>query len=67
MRGNTLCRYSSVREEVSDAKFYDLHPEDDRVSQEKIDEILDKISQNGYQSLTEEEKRLLFEASKKLN
>jgi hypothetical protein len=33
----------------------------------KIDEILDKISRGGYQSLTEEEKRILFEASKKLN
>ena len=37
------------------------------VTQAQIDEILDKISQSGYQSLTEEEKRLLFEASKKLN
>ena len=36
-------------------------------TQAQIDEILDKISQSGYQSLTEEEKRLLFEASKKLN
>ncbi|HLP18302.1 MAG TPA: DUF6576 domain-containing protein, partial [Bacteroidota bacterium] len=35
--------------------------------QKRIDEILDKISKGGYQSLTDEEKRLLFEASKKLN
>jgi hypothetical protein len=35
--------------------------------QKRIDEILDKISQSGYQSLTEEEKKILFEASKKLN
>jgi len=55
------------RESISDAKYYDLHDEEDRVSQQQIDEILDKISQRGYQSLTEEEKKILFEASKKLN
>ena len=62
--------YSSYRkpmEEVSDAKYYDLHDEENRVNQQRIDEILDKISQNGYQGLTEEEKKILFEASKKLN
>ncbi|MGA9365789.1 MAG: DUF6576 domain-containing protein, partial [Bacteroidota bacterium] len=37
------------------------------VNQEKIDAILDKISVSGYQSLSDEEKRMLFEASKKLN
>ena len=35
--------------------------------QSKLDEILDKISASGYDSLTEEEKRILFNASKKLN
>lgn len=34
--------------------------------QAKIDTILDKLSQSGYQSLTEEEKKTLFEESKKL-
>ena len=34
------------------------------VNQEKIDEILDKISQSGYASLTKEEKELLFRAGK---
>jgi len=55
---------------VSDAKYYDLHDSHDaevRLNQQRVDEILDKISQNGYQSLTAEEKRILFEASKKLN
>ena len=33
-------------------------------NQEQIDTILDKISQHGYQSLTQEEKDLLMEASK---
>jgi len=31
--------------------------------QERIDEILDKISKSGYQSLSKEEKELLFRTS----
>jgi len=58
---------NSDRWNVSDAKYFDSHDEGDRFNQERVDEILDKISQNGYQSLTEEEKKILFEASKKLN
>ncbi len=53
--------------DISDAHFHDITDDQDRVSQQRIDEILDKISQSGYQSLTNEEKRMLFEASKKLN
>ncbi|HMD14072.1 MAG TPA: DUF6576 domain-containing protein, partial [Bacteroidota bacterium] len=63
-----VSRYSpNEKVHVSDAKYFDVHDDEDRVSQERIDEILDKISQNGYQSLTEQEKKILFEASKKLN
>ena len=32
--------------------------------QKQIDEILDKISQSGYDSLTKEEKQYLFKAGK---
>jgi hypothetical protein len=32
-----------------------------------IDDILDKINKDGYQSLTEEEKRILAEASKRIH
>jgi len=56
--------------DVVDAKIFDIRDaqKDDRSDLQKhIDEILDKISQSGYQSLTEEEKKVLFEASKKLN
>lgn len=56
--------------DVVDAKVFDIRNarKDDRSDlQKRIDEILDKISQSGYQSLTEEEKKILFEASKKLN
>jgi membrane associated rhomboid family serine protease len=35
--------------------------------QERIDSILDKISKSGYQSLTKEEKELLFSSSNKQN
>jgi len=33
--------------------------------QEYLDEILDKIKKTGYESLSEEEKEFLFNASKK--
>lgn len=36
----------------------------DKVSQDEIDAILDKISERGYESLTKEEKEKLFNASK---
>ena len=52
---------------ISDANYYDSREEEDRISQRRIDEILDKISQKGYQSLTDAEKKILFDASKKLN
>lgn len=40
-------------------------PDPDKVSQEEIDAILDKISAGGYESLSREEKEKLFNASKK--
>ena len=33
---------------------------------DEIDRILDKVRQSGYQSLTEKEKALLFDASKSM-
>ncbi len=60
--------------DVEDAKFYDIRAyrnptpkTEQQITQERIDEILDKISHGGYQSLSEDEKRILFDASKKLN
>ncbi len=38
---------------------------DKKANEEKVDRILDKIRKNGYASLTEEEKRFLFESSNK--
>ncbi|MCS7082969.1 MAG: rhomboid family intramembrane serine protease [Bacteroidetes bacterium] len=37
----------------------------DPIDQATIDRILDKISERGYEALTEEEKRILFEASRR--
>jgi len=55
-------------EDVSDAEYYvNKGNDDEEISQEKIDAILDKIGKNGYQNLSDEEKRILFEASKKIH
>jgi len=59
------------KDNIEDAKFYDLNnknnqTDNDEINQEEIDKILDKISQSGYQNLTEREKKILFEASKKM-
>lgn len=40
-------------------------PEDSTNSEDEVDRILDKISARGYDSLTEEEKRILYEASRR--
>lgn len=56
------------KKDVEEAEFYEINSKDtstESVSQEEIDRILDKISQSGYQKLTEKEKKILFEASKK--
>jgi membrane associated rhomboid family serine protease len=53
--------------DIQDARFKEEGKGGTEVTQQQIDDILDKIGSGGYQSLTEEEKRILFEASKKLN
>jgi membrane associated rhomboid family serine protease len=67
-------RPTSSAGNVVDAKVYDISESKSFETKEKpidaqkrIDEILDKISHSGYQSLTEEEKKILFEASKRMN
>jgi membrane associated rhomboid family serine protease len=56
---------------VADAQVYDIKDHAPKTpsaaTQKEIDEILDKISHGGYQSLNDDEKKKLFEASKKLN
>jgi membrane associated rhomboid family serine protease len=53
-------------EEVDDHDYKKEMDDNDKTAQEKIDAILDKLSEGGYQSLTEEEKKVLFQESKKL-
>jgi membrane associated rhomboid family serine protease len=67
--GGITEKFKKSRTDISDAKFYDINEkkEEEEITQEDIDAILDKISQSGYQNLTEKEKKILFEASKKMN
>jgi hypothetical protein len=63
--------FKHKEENVQEAKYYEIRDEDKddqkgEISQEQIDKILDKISQSGYQNLTDKEKKILFEASKKM-
>ena len=57
------------KREVEDAEFYEIDSDsnsvNEEVDQKVIDEILDKISKSGYQNLTEREKQILFDASKR--
>lgn len=57
----------SKSNDIEEAQFYDIDSTKkvEEITQAEIDAILDKISESGYQNLTEREKRILFEASKK--
>jgi membrane associated rhomboid family serine protease len=59
-------KYNTRQNNVSDAEYY-TGQGGEEITQERIDEILDKIGKDGYQNLTEEEKKILFEASKKIH
>lgn len=61
--------YTTKNSNYQDVDYYEIEEKkktENEIDQEEIDRILEKISKSGYQSLTEEEKRILFEASKKL-
>lgn len=59
-------RKPSYTNDIEEAEFYEIDSsKEEEITQEEIDRILDKISQSGYKNLTEREKRILFEASKK--
>ena len=53
--------YNENVREMSDSDFNRMKAE----NQKRMDEILDKISQSGYQSLTKEEKEFLFKMGRK--
>ncbi len=70
--GDRVFRKQAGSGDVREAKFYDIGTgrpttRDNGVDQEVIDAILDKISKGGYQSLSEEEKKILNEASRKIH
>jgi membrane associated rhomboid family serine protease len=58
--------YDANFEDLTKSKYEDDMKRDEHDIHVKIDAILDKLSANGYASLTEEEKRVLFQESKKL-
>ena len=55
----------TVYRNTSNKKAQDSSAQKDSNFQKRIDEILDKISASGYESLTKEEKEFLFRAGKK--
>jgi len=62
-------KFKKRSQNIENANYYDLNQkkEGEEITQAEIDAILDKISQSGYQNLSEHEKKVLFEASKKMN
>jgi len=62
-------KFKRRSQNIDDANYYDINQkkEGEEITQAEIDAILDKISQSGYQNLSEREKKILFEASKKMN
>ena len=60
-------KVNRVEEEPKVSKsVFSVNVEGEDINQAKINEILDKISASGYQSLTDREKTILIEISKKL-
>jgi rhomboid family protein len=58
--------FKKKEEKIKDAKYYEVKEDSEEVTQEQIDQILDKIGRSGYQNLSDKEKKILFEASKKM-
>ena len=67
--GGLSDKFKRRTQNIDDANYYDINQkkEGEEITQAEIDAILDKISQSGYQNLSEREKKILFEASKKMN
>jgi len=53
-------------QEIESTDFKKEIENQEKAAQEKINAILDKLSEGGYQNLTPEEKKVLFQESKKL-
>ena len=65
---NSANIFKKKNDNVEEARFYEIKDDknEPEVTQAEIDAILDKISRSGYQNLSEKEKKILFEASKKM-
>ena len=72
MKATYTRAYSTVKDSTQNpkrktkTKFSDFEEMDAKERQAKIDEILDKISESGYESLSKDEKDMLFNMSKKI-
>ncbi len=65
---NNLFNPDKPKKKIKDELFYKAgrkpYSKTSNLTEQRIDEILDKIHQKGYPSLTDEEKELLNKASK---
>jgi len=74
---NTITFFATIFDKKKTTPFKKVHVNDKKTivkkeskivikdkTQQQIDEILDKISQSGYDSLTQEEKEFLFQSGK---
>jgi membrane associated rhomboid family serine protease len=71
--GSIFRRRPTDDDDLVDAEYHDIggtmtktHGGTRVITQEDIDRILDKIAASGYQNLSEEEREILIEASKKM-
>ncbi len=65
-RGSFRKPFAQRKDQIKEADFFDINnSREEEISQEVIDGILDKISREGYQNLSEREKKILFEVSKR--
>lgn len=77
---NPFRRQEEYDDEPVEAEYYDVKNDPRQkpqgwgetrkgrvITQEEVDKILDKIAASGYQNLTEEEREILFEASRRMD
>ncbi|MFI5264928.1 MAG: rhomboid family intramembrane serine protease [Candidatus Kapaibacterium sp.] len=73
--GNIFRRRTTDDDDAIDAEYHDIGGTTTKsriggtriITQEDIDRILDKIAASGYQNLSEEEREILIEASRKMD
>jgi len=58
--------YNANYKDINEKPYVNEEDLRQKVLIDKLNEVLDKLSKSGYQSLTDEEKKILFEESKKI-